>query len=96
MSSLLRVAIALLPAALTPLLVLAIGDGWISLGGGEKDLVLVIPWALWALIFLVSSLVLWRRGWPLARSVRRSTVVGLVGLAVAAVLLALGGQLGLG
>jgi hypothetical protein len=45
-------------------------------------------------IFAVSSLVLWRRGWSLSRSIRRSAVVGLVGVVLAAALLAAVGQLG--
>jgi hypothetical protein len=94
MNALARLGIALLPAALTPLLVVAIGSDWISLGGGEKDLVVAIPWALWSVIFAVSSLVLWRRGWSLSRSIRRSAVVGLAGVVLAAALLAAVGQLG--
>lgn len=90
----LRVAIALFPLALTPVLVRLIASGQLDLGGGEKDLVWVLPWFLWAVLFALSSFVLWYRGWSVARSARRSAIVGLAGIAVAAIVLASFGQLG--
>ena len=89
-----RVAIALLPVALTPVLVNLIAGGQIDLGGGEMDLVWVLPWFLWSLLFAISSLMLWYRGWSLSGSVARSTIVGFAGLLLAAVVLAAFGQLG--
>jgi len=49
---------------------------------------------LWSLIFAVSSLLLWRRGWTLARSTAWAALAGAAGLLAAAVCLALFGQLG--
>lgn len=72
-----------------------IGRGSLDLGGGEKDLVWVLPFFLWSLLFAVSSFFLWRRGWSLARSMVRSSIVGLAGVFLAAVFLALFGQLGI-
>jgi hypothetical protein len=92
----LRVAIALLPLCLAPLLVHLIGDGVIDLGGGEKDLVWVLPWTLWSLLFAIASLVLWRRGWPLSRATSWAAIAGVAGVLLAALALAATGQLGVG
>jgi len=89
-----RLVLAVAPLAMTPALVHLIATGALDFGGGEIDLVLVLPWALWSVLFAVSSLVLWRRGWPVLRSTVRSAIVGVAGLLLAAVVLALVGQLG--
>jgi hypothetical protein len=94
--STLRVIIALLPLAFVPVLVQLIAGGLLDLGGGEKDLVWVIPWFVWSLIFAISSFVLWFRGWSFSPSSKRSAIVGLGGIVLAAVLLAALGQLGVG
>ena len=87
-------AIALLPLALGAVLVyLAVHDR-IDFGGGEKDLAWVLAWSLWSVLFAVSSFALWRRGWPVARAAVRSAVVATVAMLLAAMLLALFGQLG--
>ncbi len=96
MRSLLRVATASIPLALVPVLVQLIGSGALDLGGGEKDLVWVLPWLLWSLLFAASSLILWHRGWSLSHSTVLSAVVGLAGVLLAAVLLAIFGLLGIG
>ena len=92
--SALRIAIALFPLALAPVLVRLVVDGQIDPGGGEKDLVWVLVWILWSVLFAISSFQLWRRRWSVARSVVRSALVGIVGVFLAAILLALFGQLG--
>lgn len=94
--SLIRILTALLPLALVPVLVHLIAYGTIDLGGGEKDLVLVLPWFVWSLVFAVSALYLWRRGWSLSRSLLRASLLGLLVVFLAAVTLALIGQLGVG
>ena len=96
MSTIGRIALALLPLLLTPALVQLIASGWLDLGGGEKDLVVVLPWALWSLLFAVTSLVLWRRGSTVVRSTVWAALVGAAGLVGAAVCLAVLGQLGVG
>jgi hypothetical protein len=93
-TGLVRLVVALLPLAFVPLLVYLIASGEIDLGGGEKDLVWVLPFLLWSLLFGISSCVLWRRGWPALRSTVWSAVVGLLGVLVAATILAVFGQLG--
>ena len=94
MGRLLRVVVALLPLASVPALVHLIASGRLDLGGGEKDLVWVLSWLLWSLLFALNSFGFWRRGWPALRSSAWSAVVGLVGLLLAAALLAAFGQLG--
>lgn len=94
MESLLRLVVALLPLALTPLLVELLASGRLALGGGEKDLVWVLPWLLWSLLFAGGSLVLWRRGRRVLRASLASALVGLTGVLLAALVLALLGQLG--
>ena len=93
-AGLLRVVVTLVPLALVPVLLILIANGHLDLGGGEADLVWVLVWLVWSVLFALSSVVLWRRGWSIGRSVVRSMLVGLVGLLLAAILLALVGQLG--
>ena len=84
----------MLPLAITPALLQLLASGALDLGGGEKDLVWILPWFLWSLLYAISSFVLWRRGWPAFRSIGSSAVVGLAGILLAALLLAVFGQLG--
>ena len=94
MGSLVRITTALIPLALVPVLAYLIAYGRIDLGGGEKDLVWILPWSLWSLLFAASALVLWRRGWSLSRSLVRSAIVGFLGILLVAAVLALFGHLG--
>ena len=96
MRSILRLALSLLPLALTPLLGHLLSHGDINLGGGEKDIVALIPWLLWSLLFAVSSWVLWRRGYAVGPSLWRAALVGLAGLVIVAVTLGVLGLLGVG
>lgn len=57
--------LAAIPAAATPLLVFAVAEGWMNFGGGEKDLLLAIPYVLWATIFFVTGFVLIVKKWRL-------------------------------
>jgi hypothetical protein len=92
--SVIRIAIALLPLALAAALIsLAVHDR-IDFGAGERDLVLVLAWILWSVLFAASSFALWRRGRPMGRSAVSSAVVATVGVLLTALLLALLGQLG--
>ena len=91
MNAFVRVGTALLPLGLAPLLLILIGDGRLNFGGGEKDILLLIPWVLWSTAFAVSSLVLWHRGWPTRRAMRRSALVGVGVLLAAAAFLVVSG-----
>lgn len=94
MAVLVRMAAAWLPLALLPLLFHLIAEGHINLGGGEKDLVWLLPWLLGSLLFGGSAMVLWRRGWSLPRSLARSAMIAISGVLLAMGLLALLDQLG--
>lgn len=89
-----RVFASLLPLAATPLLGYGLAGGVLDLGGGEKDLVLLLPWILWSLVFAVSSWILWRRGRAFFSGLWRAGLIGIAGLVLAALLLAAVGQLG--
>ncbi len=94
MKVLVRLAVAFAPLAATPLLLTGLASGRLDLGGGEKDLVWLLPWTLWSLLFAVASLGFWRRGWRLGRSSAGAALVGVAGVVLAALVLALFGQLG--
>lgn len=96
MGSILRIAIALMPLTFTPVIVHLIASGQLDLGGGEKDLVVVLLWLLWSFFFAVTSIILWLRGWPVVRSNVWSAFAGLAGLLGLAVFLILVRQLGVG
>lgn len=95
MESLRRLAVALFPLATVPVLFFLVADGYLNFGGGEKDLLLVAPFALWALLFAISSLWLWARRWPLSRATARSALVGFAGVLLVGALLVAAGQLGI-
>lgn len=57
-----RVGLCLLPLALTPSWIFLIAEGYLNFGGGEKDLLLVIPWIVWSALFLVIGVIAWVRG----------------------------------
>lgn len=89
-----RISAALLPLAGTPVLFFGIVEGWIDLGGGEKDLVWVLPCLLWSMLFAVASLVCWRRGTAFIRSIAASAMLATAGVLIVAVVVALAGELG--
>ena len=93
--AILRVALSLVPLALTPVFAYLLSHGDVNLGGGEKDVIVLIPWLLWSLVFAVSSWVFWWRGLDLRISARRAALAGLAGLAIAVLALLLYGTLGL-
>ena len=94
MNRLFRIATAILPLALAPLLLWLIAGGHVDLGGGEKDLIWILPWVLWSLVFAMSCLFLWHRGWPHSRSLLRSAIIGFGSVLLAGIVLAAFGQLG--
>ena len=54
-----RLTLCIAPLALTPVLALLIAEGYLDFGGGEKDLLLLFPWILWSLSYLIFSVILW-------------------------------------
>ena len=39
----------LMPLSLTPLVVFTLAEGLVNVGGGEKDILLALPWMVWSL-----------------------------------------------
>jgi hypothetical protein len=56
-----KLVLCLLPLALVPGLLFSLAEGWINLGGGEKDIILVFPAAAWALLYACGFAVMWAR-----------------------------------
>ena len=75
-----HIGLALLPLALTPALVFLLAEGLIDFGGGEKDLILAIPYVLWTAIFAVSSVVLILKRWTLRRWLKRSFLISVAAI----------------
>lgn len=73
-----RTSTALRWATATGPLLLSLAPAWlvtgpVSLGGGEKDILLVIPFVLWSFFYLCACLVFWWRGVSLGRSLAWSS-----------------------
>lgn len=85
MTRIAQVILALIPLLLTPLLVLALAEGVVDFGGGEKDVLLALPWLVWSMVFALCAFVLIYHGWAIARWTPRSAIVAtavVLGLAV--------------
>jgi hypothetical protein len=59
-----RAVVLIVPVLATILIGFLIGGGYLSFGGGEKDIILLIPLCLLSLLFIVSGLLLWRAKIP--------------------------------
>jgi len=78
-----RRAISLLwPLPLVPFTGLAITEGWLSFGGGEKDIILVLPLAVFAIVYVFAALLLWALGVAPAPAARRATLAAFLFLLV--------------
>jgi hypothetical protein len=86
MHAALRVVLALVPLLVTVLFGWTV-SGPLSLGAGEKDIILVIPLALWSFCYLGCFVVLWWRGARLARTIGWSTAIATVLVVVASIAL---------
>jgi len=64
-----RSILCMLPLGLTPLWGFLIAEGTLNFGGGEKDLLLLIPWLLWSLLYMVIFIVAWVKRWSLGKTV---------------------------
>ncbi|MBM4284208.1 MAG: hypothetical protein FJ128_03010 [Deltaproteobacteria bacterium] len=67
-NTIVRLALGLLPLALTPAVFFLLAEGYLNLGGGCKDIWAAVPWGLWSLNYFVIWLLCWRRGTSLPRS----------------------------
>lgn len=96
MSATARIVTALVPLSLTPILLLALAEGFADLGGGELDMLILVPWTVWSLAFGMAAFVLWSLQWPLLRSIAASALAATILLLVGGVGLAVTGSLGFG
>ena len=80
METLKQLFLSLLPLTLTPLFGFLLAEGLLDLGGGEKDIIWAFVWAVWSVLFAISSLILIWRGWPLKKWIGRSMLVAMAGL----------------
>ncbi len=58
---LVQIIVAIAPLLFTPLLFYALSEGLLNLGGGEKDVLWMIPWGIWGVVFLVSAILFMRK-----------------------------------
>ena len=59
MRTIITLILCFLPLGLTPLFGYLLAEGWVNLGGGEKDLLMLIPWLIWSLTFSIVFIVFW-------------------------------------
>ena len=83
MQILAKLAVGLVPLALTLLCTALLMEGVLNLGGGEKDIFLAIPLLVWSVTFLVSYLVT-ARGQPVRalRPLGKAALIATAGLAI--------------
>jgi hypothetical protein len=87
--------LAAVPMLITPGLIYMLAEGWFDFGGGEKDILLALPYFLWAFIFFVVALVLIIKNWSLQRWLLRSGFVSVVAMLVLGVVVYLNSWLGI-
>lgn len=93
----LRLGICFLPLAITPVLGFLIADGYLNFGGGEKDLLILIPWLIWTLIYLLIFVISWIKRVSIKRGLTYSAggATGVLGIIWLATYLWSSGLLGL-
>ena len=74
--------VAAIPLLLSPALLFALAEGWLDFGGGEKDIILVFPYFIWALVFFLCGVILISKHWPLGQCLKRSAVVSTIFIVV--------------
>ena len=73
---LIKIILLTIPLLLTPLWALLLAEGVVTLGGGDKDLLVLIPYLFWSLLYLVSGIVFWKHS--LRRMVLSSILYSLI------------------
>jgi len=86
-SALQRLVTALSPLALCLVSGWLVTAGLLGFGGGEKDVFVILPLALWSMVFAVASLAMWAGGASLSKATRVSALIALGVLAVSFALL---------
>jgi hypothetical protein len=77
-----KLGLCLLPLALVPLVFFSLAEGWVSFGGGEKDIILAFPFAVWAIIYTVAFAVMWVRSNSTKACVVRGAMAATIPLAL--------------
>jgi polyferredoxin len=80
-----RISAAFAPMVVTVIIAWSVMSGLISFGGGEKDIILILPVAIWSILFAVASLIMWARDATLASA---SRIAGIAAIIVLFVLIA--------
>lgn len=75
-----KILILITPLLLTPLFFYLISEDIMSFGAGDKDIVLLLPWLVWAAFFLAAGLILWKKNLPLKRWSLKSVLYSVVAL----------------
>ena len=78
---------AVAPLLITLLLAWLVMEDHLSLGGGEKDLILAVPLLFWSLIYLFCYAVLWLRRSAIRRAIAVSAGLATGVLAIASIVL---------
>ena len=61
----------------------AIAEGYLNFGGGEKDLIMLIPWLIWSILFAIVFAICWAKRMPLRRATAYASGIAFAVLAVA-------------
>ncbi len=56
-----KLLLGLIPLLLTPLWAFLMAESYLDLGGGDKDLLLLIPWSAWSLIYFSIYVAAWKK-----------------------------------
>ena len=87
MSRFLQAVLALIPLLLTPAVFYLLAEGMLDFGGGEKDIILTLPWLIWSVVFAFSAFVFIYRRWVPTKWIVGSVVIAttvLIGLGIIA------------
>ncbi len=87
--------VAAIPIGFIPALIFALAEGWLDFGGGEKDILLALPYSIWALIFFLAAAVFIIRRSTRRRWIAKSVLIATITLVIAGVVVYIISWLGL-
>ena len=77
-----KLALCLLPMALVPLTFFALAEGYVNLGGGEKDIILILPLGIWSILYAIAFAVTWARRRSTRESLKRGVLVATIAVVI--------------